>query len=359
VFAAIQQCRNEWKRAVVDMEQSTLRDRRPDYEAPFQARWDFADAPELLASVAPRLAAAGYKLFVSIFELNCDEELPKLAAALRGLLSKPRCINIISNDLFVPWSMLYTQPPGKEPLAANGSNWEASGFWGYQHIVHHSPTHFKFEGRIEHSPPFSINFDDRLLVTQPPIKNHINKISALAGKSCIFRTTKAELALALTQPNRLKLERILYFYCHGYGSSTGDVPSTDVPHLSLKDGDVDASDFDMWAIGAPLPTRALIMINACQGGQITTLFYESFAKRLLEEGAVGLIGAQIDVPTIFASAYGELLLQQFLARNNSVRLGPLMRSVNQTMWNTHKNPLGLIYSLYRGVDCFIDWAHPA
>ena len=103
------------------------------------------------------------------------------------------------------------------------------------------------------------------------------------------------------------------------------------------------------------------MINACQGGQMTTLFYKSFAKQLLREGAVGLIGPQIDVPAVFASAYGELLLQQFLARSSESvrRLGPLMQSVNQTMWDTHKNPLGLVYSLYHGVNCFIDWPQVA
>ena len=37
------------------------------------------------------------------------------------------------------------------------------------------------------------------------------------------------------------------------------------------------------------------------------------------------------------------------------RLGPLLREVNREMWDKHNNPLGLIYSLYRGVNCFIDW----
>jgi hypothetical protein len=32
-----------------------------------------------------------------------------------------------------------------------------------------------------------------------------------------------------------------------------------------------------------------------------------------------------------------------------------LREVNREMWDKHNNPLGLIYSLYRGVNCFIDW----
>ena len=370
VFEAVEECRVAWKQAVVNMT-------RPNYQSPFQQRWEFADAPELLASVAPELAIAGEKLFVSIFELECDEKLLTLAATLRELLDKPRCIAFLSEDFFIPWSMLYTQPPDKEPLAADGSNWEASGFWGYPHILHHSTTDYDFESRIKLSNtgdlPFSINFDDRLFCDQSLvddsipltfgdlIKQHIKNIKtlALAGNACILRTKKAELKLALTV-NRQKIERVLYFYCHGHGSSSGRVASTTSASLSLKDGEVTAGDFADWARRAP-PTGALIMINACQGGQMTTLFYKSFAKQLLREGAVGLIGPQIDVPAVFASAYGELLLQQFLARSSESvrRLGPLMQSVNQTMWDTHKNPLGLVYSLYHGVNCFIDWPQVA
>jgi hypothetical protein len=260
--------------------------------------------------------------------------------------------------------MLYTQPADKEPLAADGSNWHERGFWGYQHILQQSPEQISLKDGIEPGPmgdlPFSINFDDRLPITlaMPAINQHIDNLAALAGKACVRRTTKSELAVALTR-DRAKLERILYFYCHGHGSSSAGTPSTAIPSLSLKDADVKASDFELWAKNAP-PTGALIIINACQGGQMTTLFYRSFAKELLKEGAVGLIGAQIDLPAVFASAYGELLLHQFLDRAKaSVRLGPLVRSVNRTMWDTYKNPLGLVYSLYRGVNCFIDWPKPA
>jgi hypothetical protein len=362
VFAAVEECREEWKQGVVDLERAVEREGKPDHEWPFQARWNFQEEPQLLAAVAPRLALAGHKLFTSVFELACDDDLPKLAAKVREVLHAPCCIAINSADFFIPWSMLYTQPPDKEPLAIDGSNWDLRGFWGYSHIVQQSPRQINLEGRIVPGVtgdlPFSVNYDDRLPITlDAKIGDHIRMVSKLAGSACVKRTKKGELAIALTR-DRPKLERILYFYCHGHGSSSAGSASTGVPRLSLKDGDVKASDFELWAKGAP-PTGALIIINACQGGQMTTLFYKSFAQQLLKEGAVGLIGAQIDVPAVFASAYGELLLQQFMARgSSSVRLGPVLRKVNRTMWDTYKNPLGLVYSLYRGVDCFIDWPKP-
>ena len=84
--------------------------------------------------------------------------------------------------------------------------------------------------------------------------------------------------------------------------------------------------------------------------------YSGLPEQLLKEGAVGLIGAQIDVPAVFAVEYAKEILTGFLARTaERVRLGPLMREVNQKLWDVNRNPLGFVYSLYRGVDCFVDW----
>ena len=90
---------------------------------------------------------------------------------------------------------------------------------------------------------------------------------------------------------------------------------------------------------------------------MTTMFYESFAVELLNEGVVGLMGAQIDVPAVFAAQYAKEIFEKFFARTNTQkqRLGPLVKKVNQKLWDENNNPLGLVYSLYRGIDCFIDW----
>lgn len=365
VFGAVEECRKEWKGAVVDLTRSVSRGGgKPVFEHSFQERWDFKDEPSLLNSLAPRLALAGDKLFNSIFELDCDDCLPDVARTLRTLLRTSRYIAVTSAKFFLPWGMLYTHPAANEELYPDGSNWDKRGFWGYQHIIQHSPEAFDTESRIRPNSTgevaLSVNFDDRLSVALklPSIEEHIKSVSALGGQACIRRTTKREIAAVFVR-ERASLEPILYFYCHGHGSSSGGLPILSSPCLKFTDGDISASDFKNWAKGKKLPTKPLVMINACQGGQMTTLFYESFANELLKEGAIGLIGAQIDVPAVFASAYGQLLLTDFFSRDEGVvRLGPLMRSVNQRMWDKYNNPLGLVYSLYRGVDCFIDWPKP-
>jgi hypothetical protein len=129
----------------------------------------------------------------------------------------------------------------------------------------------------------------------------------------------------------------------------------------MTDDVVSAYDFERWANGTKLPTSPLVFINACQGGQMTTMFYKSFAVELLHEGVVGLVGTQIDVPAVFAVQYAKEIFEKFFDRptTKKQRLGPLVRKVNQKLWDQNNNPLGLVYSLYRGINCFIDWTEAA
>jgi hypothetical protein len=358
VFAAVEECRKEWMSSVVDFKRQVQANGKMQYETPFQAKWDFKDDPALLKDVAPRLALAGDKLFTSIFELDSsDADLKKIGQALRDLSSAtPRCIAITSRVMFLPWGMLYTHPVPGETLFADGSNWTKDGFWGYRHIVQQSPENIDTINGIspdKGSVALSVNFDDRIFSQEkPPVTAaHIAFLGELAGSKFIKRTKKAELANGFTR-GRDGLERILYFYCHGHGSSSDSGVSVDPPHLLMVDGKVAASDFQIWAKEKKkLPTSPLVFINACQGGQMTTMFYESFAVELLKQGAVGLVGAQIDVPTVFGPVYAQRLFEKFFAKDKGrVRLGPLMREANQVMWDDHNNPLGLIYSLYLPIE---------
>ena len=359
MFALAEECRKTWKSVLVDHQGHAEVDVGPKFVWPFQDKWDFQDDSGVLAEIVARLARAGENLFTLIFELKCDDDLKEIGQTIRSLLgSADRCVAITSDKLFQPWGMLYTHPVQGEKLADDGSNWVKNGFWGYRHIVQQTPRKYKHENRIQLDTdggiPASVNFDDRLstALNLPIIDQHIEFLRGLGAK--IKRTKKSELELVFKK-NRCNLERILYFYCHGHGSGSGG--SVSPPYLEMADDPVSASDFELWANGAKLPISPLVFINACQGGQMTTMFYKSFAVELLKEGAVGLIGAQIDVPAVFAAQYAKEIFEKFFDRTSTQkeRFGPLLKKVNRKLWDTNNNPLGLVYSLYRGIDCFIDW----
>ena len=363
MFGLAEECRKAWKSSLVDLQGQTEVGGKTRFGFPFQDKWDFQDTPGVLNGIIPRLARAGENLFTSIFEQKCDEDLKEIGQMLRTLLgSADRCVAITSDDLFQPWGMLYTHPVVDEELADDGSNWVKNGFWGYQHIVQQTSKNYKYENGIrpdgDGSIRASINFDDRLsaALNLPVINEHIDFLRELGAK--IERTKKSELELGFKQ-NRCNLERILYFYCHGHGSGNGT--SIGLPTLEMTDDVVSAYDFERWANGTKLPTSPLVFINACQGGQMTTMFYKSFAVELLHEGVVGLVGTQIDVPAVFAVQYAKEIFEKFFDRptTKKQRLGPLVRKVNQKLWDQNNNPLGLVYSLYSGINCFIDWTEAA
>jgi len=54
-------------------------------------------------------------------------------------------------------------------------------------------------------------------------------------------------------------------------------------------------------------------------------------------------------------AYANALFANLFDPKCSLTLGLLMRQISQDLWDNKRNPLGLIFSLYRGVDCYIDW----
>jgi hypothetical protein len=364
VLARCDECRLAWVQGIVELSQSLIdpETRKQKFVHPFRDAWDQAGQPDLLAAAAPALALAGDRLFRMIFESSGDDGLKAIGGTLRAGLAEKSCnVAITSSDIFLPWGMLYTHPVPGEKLAPDGANWRKEGFWGYQHLVYHNPDELVpgATGSLDPKAPtlLSVNFDDRLAgdLKLPVIDSHIRSIGELVAEPRIRRTKKAELKLDFTS-KRESLERILYFYCHGRGTGP-DITKPIDPHLILVDGEIKASDFEDWADGdKPLPTKPLIFINACQGGQMQTMFYQSFAVTLMKQGAVGLIGAQIDVPAVFAAEYAERVFRAFLAESKEpVRMGPLLQKVSRSMWDDHKNPLGLIYSLYRGVNCFIDW----
>lgn len=365
ILARSDECRRAWLESVVGLSESGIdpETQKKRFTKPFQDAWNQVNARERLTAAAPTLALAGDRLFMAIFEGSGNEDLKVLAATLRSMLVSRSChLAITSSEIFLPWGMMYTHPVQGQRLAPDGANWRKEGFWGYQHLVHHNPVQLRLAatGRLnpQASALLSVNFDDRIArnLNLPVIDSHINVIEKLVAEPRIRRTKKAELANDFTN-NRENLESILYFYCHGKGIGADSSKPLE-PHLILTDGEVNAGDFEHWAGGGdkPLSTSPLIFINACQGGQMQTLFYQSFAVTLLKQGAIGLIGAQIDVPAVFAAEYGQRIFSAFFAKSKEpVRMGRLLQKVNRMMWDDHNNPLGLVYSLYRGVNCYIDW----
>jgi len=349
LIAAVGHCLDIWERKVTYRQDVSGANR-------FTLRWDFS-APEdktFLDEVWLDLARAGEDLSGVLFSgddegLNEIRERLFTAIAAPRDLSDPMRVTIHSDDLFAPWWMLYTQPHGGPSLHGDRSGYLLEGFWGYKHLIEHQTKRSphatnvtKVAGRRVRT---GLNVDPRI-DTQYQIPFVVPVTTFLKAK--VTRVTR-ELKEDLNTDIRAGkfTDEITYFGCHG------GVPTEGAPYLLLKDDNpITAADIDSWLPDpACLPTKPVVFINACQGGKMSSLFFGTLGRKMLAKGANCVIGPQVDIPIRFAAEYATRLFDRFL--NPGQRLGEVVLELTREFANRHRNPLGLTYSLYRGIDIYL------
>jgi len=369
VFQYAEACRRTWQETLVDgpkafevRANSNLGGQENYYF--FQREWDYSKQPEVLQQRAGKLAVAGETLFYLLFEdTKHPKDLRDLGAELkRASQEKGLVLTVTSNCFFVPWGMLYVHPDPNTPLKPDGSNFNWQGFWGYHHIIEHNTERVELKNELlldgtSQKLKFSANVDESI-DTSLKVECVQPLVEFFQGHPLLtptVRKTKGQLEADLSDSNFN--DRILFFCCHGRGSQVGGQTSVETPALKLTDPElIYATDLNFWRrrSNGILPSHPLVFINACQGGQITNLFYRDVAAEFLKQQAIGLVGSQIDIPAIFAREFAKRFFQELLdIQNAPVRVGPLMRGLTREFIDTYHNPLGMAYSLYRGADCFV------
>lgn len=353
LFVKVNRCRSEWQRWVVEADEIVKKKRL----YPFQRQWDLSRRTDLLSNAGPKLAVAGHRLFQEIFRQR-DGDLNAIAEKLeKASVDRRLVLTLHSNDFFIPWGMLYTHPDGGN-LKADGSNWNPKGFWGARHILEHNTDRQDLRTviqpvakRLHVGLNVDIGLDNELpvAVVQPVV----SFFQGIRTAACSIRTTKAELRDALTDPRYN--EQIVYFCCHGVVTGVENAPNFGESTIALSDRpreDITVGDIEYWLKNRALESNPVIFINTCQGGQMASLFYRSFAAEFLRRQANCVIGAQVDVPAVFAAEYAQRFFAEFLKGKR--RVGELVRDLAWQFLDTYKNPVGLIYSLYSGADTYFD-----
>ena len=351
VNSGIDLLRTAWQTFVVEHEHTDAETGRTSF--PFVDNWDLATPADRhrINEIGLALARAGHTMFKLLFGSSGDPGMREIAVhLLRALRGGENVITMESDDLFVPWGMLYTPPEEVHTLWAPKATWSFDGFWGYRHMVEHSFSRTPdFDSRIlvpENQVVVGLNVDERVDHEYP----HTSYVEPLidfftSRAKVIVRRSKNELACAFQDP--LFTDHITYFGCHGEVSGVdGQVGQ---PYLKLGDDEkIYGAELVGWLCERPLPTRPLVFVGACQGGQLASAFYPAFGHHLLNNGARCLLGPQIDLPRAFALEYTTRLFSAFM--ESGVKLGDIVRLLARSFADDHGNPLGLIFSLYRGMD---------
>ncbi len=378
LFAYVQSCRAVWEKEIVNYTEEGLNKKGISTNLSlFQEEWDFSGRPELFRERVAKLAKAGERLFRQIFENESKELLTQMHADSRRAVAdklkevaydkeRSLVITIQSDCFFVPWGMLYTHPNPDEELDSNGSNFEPEGFWGYRHVIEHKTPNSNGDSRLQATDGgkirASINID-KSIDSKLDVKCVALQRRFFKNLTCLDLTERFHKSKLEEDVSSEKFqEQIVYFYCHGQGAGEYKNPNLGDAKITLSDEqEITGQDIADWLRGRDLNPSPILFINACESGQMTTIFYETLATEFLRRKAAGVIGTQITIPAVFADRYAQRFFEEFLevskkrAKKNGekVRVGPLMRSLAREFIDKHNNPLGLVYSLYKGADCFV------
>lgn len=359
LWGLVQACRQAWRTHLVDLRQGN--------GFPFQEEWDHAARPGLAAAALPRLAEAGSKLFLALFYPRPPGDparyagLRRIGRVLRREMSaKTRWLRVTSDSFFAPWSLIYS-----DPLALDGADWRPEGFWGYQHLIEHAPPGAgglgnelepPDDGPLEVGLQLDRTIDDTLGV--PCLGPVLELLDGFPKRSLVrhLRGTRAELARALREGPAS--EQVLFFCCHA--EQEGDLTGfrIDESYLALSDRPVDAAritpgDLTLWMDMKEFARRPLVLLNACGSGQLNSIFYAGFGRTFLGLGASSVIGAQTELPAVFAGEFARRFLAAFFAGGLDNKVGEVLFRLRRELFDRHHNPLGLIYSLYRGADNYL------
>ncbi|WP_328544027.1 hypothetical protein [Streptomyces europaeiscabiei] len=320
---------------------------------PFSDRWDLSDDAghrARLDKVMPQLAREGHKLFRLLFHTG-DQGLIEIAAALASCLrEEEQVVTITSDDLFAPWWMLYLPETDDIDLDEEGAQWNWQGFWGYNHLIEHTFARIPKPSTclsIHDGPAIAgvnvdLNLDEEYYET-PCVGPVISMFEDVCDRH--LRTTKQRLARDMKAPGFN--DQIIYFGCHGVGITHAFAPGQS--QLKLTDQDpIRTTDFTSWLNQNPLRHNPLVFVNACQGGQMSSLFYQAFGRELLARGASCLFGPHVDVPAVFSREYAKAFFEKMLRKG--AQAGDVVREITRESADDRGNPLGLAFAMYRGMD---------
>lgn len=295
--------------------------------------------PAQLERIWRTLAVAGRKLFTQLF-MHGDDGLKRLGRKLTDALwTSQHVITITSNEVIVPWSMLYVPRPDALSQSDTRLEVDRSAFLGYRHLVEHT---FNLQRELQPDILYTrlsagAYFDESLeTTTVQPVLTVLDKHAATVRRG--LRRADVEDHLRGVGAE----DHLLYFCCHCVqaGSSAA---------LRLTDGEtISAGDLGYWLTDRSLQRNPLVVINACTAGEFGSHPPSHFGTVLFERGASSLVGPSVNIPGVVAKAFAEELFDATLS--SRLTFGQVVWGLMRDYADLYHNPLGLSYSLFHGID---------
>ncbi|MEV7197744.1 CHAT domain-containing protein [Streptomyces sp. NPDC093510] len=316
----------------------------------------FSDTVDLSAHAKPSqrltddLADEGQHLLEELLA-GAGEQISSFRAFLMNVLASEEGLRItFDSDLHLPWPMLAVElSGGADPR---------HGFLGYRHQVEQTgasayPAAAPASAIDRHLPATSLNTDSTLdnVGRAADVRKLLEERSQLT-----VRTESETLLDDLAAP--LLTDDVMYFWCHGAFVDNGSPH----PHLAVRLSDERPIDGDLVLRmrrrhrgSADALFHPFVLLNACHTGQTAPgPGLKHLGGVLVNLGADGVLGPQIEIPQLFASEYALAFLDRYLGGDSTA--GEIAMALAREYTDDFHNPLALAYSLYCGIDSRLETA---
>jgi hypothetical protein len=374
IRAAAARLRGRWKEVLVDHQPVDGQGRALiGRQRPYASSADLSGEPEEdLRKVLTELTRSGASLLFNDLLGGDDRPTVWFRTYLSDVLSRNEGLRIRfdSDVLHLPWPMLCLEPEDSQSLDGLFAR-----FLGHRHQIEHTGDAYpsfayrplrraansrswfaqwrKSEGsrflrwwNREAQAAVSLNHDP-----QVGVKTRAREVAAVLAEGTRYaeRTTYDDLVRALEQQDLD--EQLMYFWCHAEFVSNVSEP----PRLAIKLSD--GQFFDGHTVRElrapyrelPTPFRPFVILNTCYGGVPAGDGDRAFlGRRLIEYGAQGVLGPQIEMPQAFAAEYALEFITRFLRGKDTA--GKISHDLARQFAAKYRNPLGCAYALHCGMD---------
>jgi hypothetical protein len=288
-----------------------------------------------------QLAEQGALLHQALFAKTGGEGDPKrIRNYFAQLRDAYRLRFVVSDDVFVPWGLVYPSDASALPNALpenSGKAWEIyRHFWCLDRQL--STLYYRIPPDAAGGGIQDASTLDMIRVVHPDTFANATAPLANCPEHGFLGWLKNFSGDPLTTSRQLKDEwrkkgaqiGLLYFYCHASASklALGNDEKIEASQLFLMLSDVERQ---------PGSSGCLVLINGCSTavGAVSGEFLQSTSR----QGLCGFVGTETDVPDLFALRFSISLLR--LLFHKGMTLGEAM----QCLYREHF-PLSFVYGLY-------------
>ncbi len=326
----------------------------PEGGLPAYQRPDTTIPEDIHRATLIKLAQLGVLLYEQLFYGPGNNDGRPLGDLLRKYSQEGRLwIEIVPEHFVFPWPLLYDRKPF-DPKTV-----DLDGFWGFKHVIQYTPEFsagrvvsldpaIRVKDKLELAFVLNASIDGELAskglatpVVQPQ-REHLPTLKQVNVKEYLSRDDLFGLMSNSDNPAQL-----IYLYCHAVSRLPGEPGGVGASRLVLTNKDVvTLDDLTVFAPPSdePLKSAPLVFLNACESAELSPYLYDGLVPYLINKGARGVLGTEVETPAYFAAEFARFFLERFTAGGEP--LGELLLSLRRSYAEDKRNVMGLLYALY-------------